>query len=278
MSTCDVFKAEDSGLLLVFMQPGSGVTLAEFHEWYDSEHVPVRIERFGAFRSAGRYCVTSSGYFSHDACGCVVDGGWAAVYTVSSTMTFSDPSYVALRSERSQREAELFTRLSIIDRRIYKLEYDSDSDVTITTARTKIGLSPQKSEDTGRYLVANSVDVSTEWQQDYNVWFEKEHVPMLSRVRGWRRSRRFMLIDNSVTGKDAKDTDAAGIPKTLGLHEYEEEGVEETEEYKHACSTEWRESVAGNRAENVLRRERKTCTLYKAWDPIAALQQEQQSK
>lgn len=259
------------------MQPGSAVTLAEFHEWYDNEHVPVRIERFGAFRSAARYCVRSSRYFSHDLCARVADVRWAAFYTVSSTMTFSDPSYVALRSERSQREAELFSRLSIIDRRIYKLEYDSDWDATITTPRIKIGLSAQKSEDAGGYLVANSVDVNTEWQQNYNVWFDKVHVPMLSRVRGWKRSRRFILIDSSLTGKDAKDADAQGIPQTLGLHEYQQEGIEETEEYKHACWREWSESVAANSAKNILRGERKTCTLYKAWDPIAALQEEKQS-
>ncbi|KAJ1034608.1 hypothetical protein NDA18_001464 [Ustilago nuda] len=258
------------------MQPGSAVTLAEFHEWYDKEHVPIRIERFGAFRSAARYCVTSSRYFSHDLCARVADVRWAALYTVSSTITFSDRSYVALRSQRSQREAELFSRLSVIDRRIYKLEYDSDWDATITTPRIKIGLSAQKSKDTGGYLVADSVDVNAERQQDYNVWFDKVHVPMLSRLRGWKRSRRFILIDSSVTGKDAKDADAKGIPPTLGLHEYEEEGIQETEEYKQACRAGWSESVAANSDENILRGERKTCTLYKAWDPIAALQEEKQ--
>lgn len=56
--------------------------------------------------------------------------------------------------------------------------------------------------------------------------------------------------------------------------EYEEQGIEQTQEYKAACSTEWREKVIGKNGENVIRRERKTCTLYKAWDPIAAINNE----
>lgn len=215
------FKAEESGLLVVFMSPGANVTLEEFHNWYDTEHVPLRINRFTAFRSAVRYSVTSTTLTPLD------EGGvdmppvceWGAFYTVSSNITFADKAYIGLREQRSELEAELFTRLAIVDRRIYRLEYDSDLDDSITTPRKKLGLKVQKQADTPKYLVTNSVDMTNETnQKEYNKWFDQEHATLLSKVPGWKRSRRFTLIDNGVNGTEAKKGHAGAVPKCLGLH------------------------------------------------------------
>lgn len=215
------FQASDSGLLLVFMEPGRSVSLEEFHEWYDTEHVPLRIHRFPTFRSATRYAVTSTAL--HPASGTAEvpvapKSTWGAFYTISSNAVFGEEAYTSLRSQRSEREAELFTRLAIVDRRIYRLEYDSDSDANIRVERKKIGLDVQREADTPAYLVTNSVDVVPEMVEEYNRWFQEEHVPMLANVKGWRRSRRFTLIDNGVNGRDAKQGDAEGVPRCLGLH------------------------------------------------------------
>lgn len=214
----DLFKSDESGLLLVFMNPGPTVSLEEFHEWYDNEHVPLRINRFSTFRSAVRYSVSSTTYSSQIQSEKGPESEWGAFYTVSSNSTFSDPSYTSLRSERSERETELFTRLAIVDRRIYRLEYDSDSDPNISKGGKKVGLGVQKASDTGKYLVTNSVDMKQGWEEEYNKWFEQEHVPMLSQVSGWKRSRRFTLIDNGVNGTAAQPQLAEAIPRTLGLH------------------------------------------------------------
>lgn len=209
------FKPDDSGLLLVFMHPGPSVSLSEFHGWYDSEHVPLRIQRFPTFRSAARYSVTSTTLTPPSD---ETSTTWGAFYTVSSNSTFADSAYTSLRSERSAREAELFTRLALVDRRIYRLEYDSDADDRISVERKRLGLGVQRAEDTSRYLVTNSVDVKPEVKEEYNKWFEQEHVPLLSKVPGWRRSRRFTLIDNGVNGTQAKEGMAENVPRCLGLH------------------------------------------------------------
>lgn len=213
----DLFKSTDSGLLLVFMEPGPSVSLPEFHEWYDSEHVPLRIHRFPTFRSATRYAVTST-TLSPSSGVVAPPSMWGAFYTISANDVFAQQSYTSLRSERSKREAELFTRLAIVDRRIYRLEYDSDADDRIEVNRKRLGLGVQRESDTPRYLVTNSVEVKEEVKQEYNRWFEEEHVPMLSKVKGWRRSRRFTLIDNGVNGTQAKEGQREGVPRCLGLH------------------------------------------------------------
>lgn len=266
-----LFKAGEPGLLLVFMEPGPDVTLSEFHEWYDNEHVPVRIRKFATFRSATRYAVTSSALTpSEGVTAAAARSTWGAFYTISSNETFAQEAYTSLRSQRSQREAELFARLAIVDRRIYRLDYDSDADASITVERKRLGLAVQTQHDTPRYLVTNSVEMKSHAENDYVEWFEKEHVPLLSNVPGWRRSRRFTLIDNGVTGTAAKDGMKQAVPKILGLHEWDE-APEDKSEYKQACATVWRQKVLGEQGENLVRRERTTCELYRAWDPIAAI-------
>ncbi|GAK64892.1 uncharacterized protein PAN0_007d3108 [Moesziomyces antarcticus] len=258
------FKAGESGLLVVFMHPGDE-SLPTFHDWYDTEHVPLRIERFPTFRSAVRYAVTST-TLSHSS---LPETTWGALYTISDNSVFAHTSYTSLRTQRSPREAELFTRLGVVDRRIYRLEYDSDTDPSLSPP-SPLGLEPQLAKDTPSYLVCNSVDIAPEAESEFNAWWEQEHVPMLAKVPGWRRSRRFTLIDNGLTGTHAKPGDADQVPKNLGLHEWHSP-PENHPAYKASLTTQWRAKVTGEDERNVLRRERKTCTVYRAWDPTAAL-------
>lgn len=274
------FVAGESGLLAVFMDPGARVSLREFHEWYDNEHVPLRVERFATFRSAARYAVTSSYSSSAHAGEKGPPSGWLALYTVSENDTFAHEAYTSLRTQRSEREAELFTRLAIVDRRIYKLEYDSDAHPELLASvqgrsTSTVGLNAQPAAEINPYIVTNSVDmVDADHQTKYNTWWEEEHVPMLAAIPAWRRSRRFVLLDNGVTGVKAEgDAHLRAIPRTLGLHEYAADGIEDTPQYKAACSTEWRLRVLGPSAVHLERRERRACHLYRAWDPTAALTQ-----
>lgn len=61
------------------------------------------------------------------------------------------------------------------------------------------------------------------------------------------------------------------------LAEYDIPNPEDTPEYAAACSTEWRSKVLGEKGENLVRRERKVCRLYRGWDPIAALEAEKKA-
>lgn len=56
--------------------------------------------------------------------------------------------------------------------------------------------------------------------------------------------------------------------------EYDNDAPEDTEEFKAACNTPWRAQVLGEGNANLVRRERKTCVIYRAWDPVAAIEAE----
>lgn len=75
------------GLLLVMMEPPAALE-EEFHDWYDSEHLPQRLGLPG-FETGSRW-VCLSGW-----------PRWLAIYDLSSTAALADPAYVAVSGPNS---------------------------------------------------------------------------------------------------------------------------------------------------------------------------------
>lgn len=75
------------GLLLVMMEPPATLE-EEFHDWYDSEHLPQRLGLPG-FESGSRW-VCLSGW-----------PRWLAVYDLSSTAALRDAAYIAVSGPNS---------------------------------------------------------------------------------------------------------------------------------------------------------------------------------
>jgi hypothetical protein len=202
-------------------------------DWYDNEHVPLRTKNFTTFLTAARYHVTASSHSSSTdpSPSSAFQAKWAAIYTISTNEFFNSPEYVSMRTNRSEREAELLSRIGVLDRRIYRLVYDSAADgaIDITTgSRGGIGPAPadlrartaKEIEEEAPFLVATSVTPAEGNKEAFDEWFAKEHVGMLAKVPGWKRTRRYELIDALVNGKDVKPSngDAKEVPFSLGLH------------------------------------------------------------
>jgi hypothetical protein len=63
-------------------------------------------------------------------------------------------------------------------------------------------------------------------------WYRDEHIPLLLQIDGWRRIRLYERLDG------------AG-PRIVALHELESPAVFETDGYRHATTTPWREQIVG---------------------------------
>ncbi|CAD6889231.1 unnamed protein product [Tilletia controversa] len=290
MSTPSSQSQAESGLLLVFAEPGKNVTLEEFHDWYDNEHIPLRTEKFHEFRSAARYHVPSS---VASASRPYTSSTWSAIYTISSlSLLLSDPAYTSLRTNRSEREAELLGRIGILDRRIYKLTYDSDVDPKFhSTAAERDGgdkskdddhhhrwsTRPTKASEISPVVIATSVTPAEGNQEAYDEWYLDEHVEALSKVPGWIRTRRFELVDALIVGNDAapENADAKSVPRCLGLHENASPEFSSTPEFAAALDTPWRTRIMREDGSGIVQQERRVMQLYRAWDPTVALQHPQ---
>lgn len=101
---------QPEAFLWVLTEPGAVVTLDEFHDWYDNEHVPLRMSKIPEFLTGARYVA--------------IDGkqpSFSAFYNISVSDLFNQSKYTDLRKYRSQREAEIFARISALDRRAYQV-------------------------------------------------------------------------------------------------------------------------------------------------------------
>jgi hypothetical protein len=211
-----------AGLFYVYTEPGS-VDEAEFHDWYDHEHGPARLAVPG-IRTATRYRA--------------LDGEtptWLALYELDGPEVIDGQEYGALGAKASDRDKAVAAGLATLDRRVYE-QIGLDG----------LGELPQPAPVL--LTVALSVPAGTE--DDLAAWYAEEHIPMLLKVPGWQRIRRFRLT---------RSLDGPG-PEFLSVHDLAGPQVLEEPAYRAAVSTPWRDRVVAS----ALRRERRVFGLRNA--------------
>jgi len=81
-------------------------------------------------------------------------------------------------------------------------------------------------------LLLVMMDIDPEHEEEFNRWYNEEHVPERLSIPGFLTGRRFLAIE--------------GSPKYLALYELESPEVLESEEYKHFLTkgrSEWTERI-----------------------------------
>ncbi|KAI0327394.1 hypothetical protein GY45DRAFT_1133194 [Cubamyces sp. BRFM 1775] len=230
-----------AGLLFVYSDPGSAVSQEEFNDWYDNEHVPLRIPIPG-FQSWSRWAAA--------------DGqrpAYTAFYDLSTPDVVAQPAYAGLADTRSEREKSILSRIALLDRRTYKLHepvYPPKAGDAYDSAKP------------GSYISVVEVDVKQEpgIEEDFNKWYDEEHIPMLAKVPGWVRSRRFVLVNSGATGTEAKADEKP--TKYLTIHEWEDPDASSKEEFKAAIETEWAKKTVANATRFKVR----MFKLWKSWE------------
>jgi pimeloyl-ACP methyl ester carboxylesterase len=200
------------------MQPGDGLHLDDFNDWYNNEHGPNRL-RLPFILNGLRYRAVDR-----------LEPEWMAIYDTPDLENFTLPAYTDLRTrgQQSQREIQIMPKIRI-GRAFYALEHErSRSDFLRPESIQEIGSS--------HVLVAAKVTLHDKTHQSsYDEWFDKEHVPLLSKVPGWRRSRRFSY--------SSLNEDHESVVQVLGLHEYETAAGLDSEEFRAATNTPWRTEI-----------------------------------
>ena len=215
--------ASADGLLFVYSDPGA-VPVAEFNDWYDNEHGPLRLTVPGI----------SAGYRFQ-----ALDDEappWLAYYEMESGGVLDSPEYKALWAASSAREKSIMSSLATLDRRVYELISDD--------------WAPGGDDEAGRppAMQAVSLSVPPSDEADLGAWYAEEHIPTLLKVPGWRRVRRYRLLEG-------------GAPTYLALSEVESAAVFEEPAFLATTATPARSRII----ESATQRERRVFGLHKAF-------------
>lgn len=229
----------DPGLLLVITQPRPN-HVAEFNEWYDHEHIPARRYRPG-WLTARRYVTIDHG------------NTFVAYYDLADLGVLEEPSYRELRTERSKREQRVIGNLLRVDRRIYRPTPPLSS--SRSTQLFKDNAQPQDDPTLtcGQLLLCVWWELEPDSLSTFHRWYADEHLPMLARIPGWRRSRRFTLVSGEG-------------PAYLAMHDLDHMEVFLHPTYRRAISTPLREVAVGR----ALAHERHLFRLLANFDPHRA--------
>jgi len=159
------------GLLFSQMEPPAGWE-ADFHDWYERDHIPARMAIAG-FDSAIRYELTGS------------EGGpeaarWLACYFLDDMAALDSPAYVELKRNPGERTERMLGNVDGFTR--YTADEISDTGAV---------------EEEPATLLAIAFAVPDEDVAEFDGWYEEEHIPLLMRVPGWLRVRRYRVRPGS---------------------------------------------------------------------------------
>ncbi|CAK7203060.1 hypothetical protein SEUCBS139899_005789 [Sporothrix eucalyptigena] len=205
------------GMLYVTMEPQPGLSLDQFHEWYNNEHGPTRLKMPAIFQTGQRFQAT--------------DGErptFLATYDVTDMAILTQPVYTDLRAHRSPREAETIGQVAVT-RYLVDLQSSRQAPDFVD-----VGNLPD-AEAEGRVLVY--VDVSLQdvegAEAEVVKWYEEEHFGMLTKVPGWLRTRRYRT----------SSIDTGAPLRIVTLHEYKAVNGLGGPEHKASMDTQWRTEV-----------------------------------
>jgi hypothetical protein len=197
-----------TGLLFSQMEPPADLE-AEFHDWYNTEHIPARMAVPG-FSEAVRYEALEG------------TPRFLACYFLESLTALETPEYRVVkeqpgaRTERMLRTVNGFTR--------YLCEGLSDTGADGGAAATT----------SGSLLFVAAFAVPDEAAAEFDAWYEEEHVPLLMRAEGWLRVRRYRVLP----GHDGPSW------THLALHQLRDASALDSPERAAARSTAWRDRLA----------------------------------
>lgn len=186
---------------------------------------------------------------------------WLTLYDVETADVANSEAYNALSSLASDNEKAILSKIGGLSRRTYVHMR------TFTHSETNAEALPSK------YIFAVSLEMRTpEEEDDMNKWwfdfspfllllnmparYNEEHMELLSKIPGWKRGRRYKLVEYKQRGELVAHKP---VSKYLAIHELDNNDFLTTPEFKHATSTEWRNRIM----EIAVRREARTFEVYK---------------
>jgi hypothetical protein len=177
----------------------------QFNEWYDGEHIPLRMNVAG-FRSAQRYRIGNT-------------RDYLAVYELDRPQVLSSADYAVVKNKPSDRTRTMLEAVTGFTRYIGNTVACAPDDGN-TFADAPV-------------LYAVFFDVPADRLGDFDAWYGEDHVPLLLEDKRWLGVRRFAITD----GEPGRFT-------RLALHYLADRAVLESDARRRARQTPWRARLA----------------------------------
>lgn len=176
----------------------------EFHDWYDLEHIPER-QAVPGFGVCERWLSVENPTEA------------LAIYDLESLDVLRSEAYKAVAYDNlspwSKRVTEMCKRL---------VRFEGTQTVPGNLASPK---------GAGGFLL-NAMNCAPEGEDEFNKWYEEEHLPFLAAVPGTIAARRYVAPDDAVT-----------THKYLAIYHLESPDVTKTEAWAKAVDTPWTRQV-----------------------------------
>jgi hypothetical protein len=179
----------------------------EFHDWYDTEHLPER-QRVPGFLLCQRWIGAEDPKIS------------IATYDLDGVGVLQSPGYLAIGGDNLSPWSK---RVTAQVERLMRFE----GEQILPGDR----LPPADAEG----LLLNSMNVDPAAEAEFNEWYDKEHIPALAAVPGVLRARRFRAtVSLQPTGLSR-----GANRRYVALYHLATPDVQANPAWKSAADTEW---------------------------------------
>ncbi len=184
----------------------------EWNSWYNTEHIPDRLKIPG-FISARRFKAIEGEY------------KYLTLYDLQNIEILAGEAYLKLRAWEAS------------------LSPDSFEAITPTLTGCHRNLYEQIFPDKREYhvppteiLLAIGHDVPAEKDEEFNAWYNTEHLPALSRAPGFITRRRWKALEERECSRAGK---VSMSPKYIALYDLESEQILQSEPFLKERNSPW---------------------------------------
>jgi hypothetical protein len=198
------------GILIAAMNIGNAAE-DEFHDWYDSEHLPER-QRVPGFLLCRRWIGAADSKIS------------VATYDLETIAVLQSPAYLAIAGENLSPWSK---RVTSRVERLMRFEGDQilPGDRLMRFEGDQILPGDRLPPDNAGGLLLNAMNVEPAVEAEFNEWYDKEHIPALAAVPGVLCARRFRATSAN--------------RRYVALYHLASPDVQATPAWKSAADTEW---------------------------------------
>ena len=186
--------------LLIASFDFSGAAADEFHDWYDLEHIPER-EAVPGFGACERWIGDGNPNFS------------VATYDLDTVEVLQSDAYKAIGGANLSAWSK---RVTAKCERLLRFE---GTQTNPDDADAPAGAGG---------LLLNAMNVAPEAEDDFNAWYDEEHLPALIAVPGTLSARRYR---SAVEG--------TGVRRYVAIYHLETPDVTRSDAWKTAVDTPW---------------------------------------